>query len=222
MFARKNLIAIINLSTKLSCQKFIQPSITAFYKPVRTFIFDKKKKEDENMKRFKQLNQEFKNNRESRKFQIAQQKIKPGISDQEVKKQTQAAQKIVDSYLESYKFETKFDEMKFLNMISEVSYCYDNKSIIENPRFADLIQEKADNLSEFKDLRVACLFLSFCSNNDVNRPQIWGNFNSFFKNNLKRLGFEEKYIILTSYTEKNKSGNIDILSIIRFRNWGIL
>jgi len=176
------------------------------YNPMNTFFWKKEKKETEQMKKFKEINQEYKALKEIKQFMVKTDKTKSFISDAEKQKQEKAVLKAVKDYLDTYKFDDKFDELRFINLLSTVSYTYDNSKVLSDPRFADLIQEVAQDLRSFIDYRSITIFLNFCSYNDVNRPLIWENFNGVIRNKAEKFSFDEKLSILSSCNENNSAG----------------
>lgn len=188
---------------------FIKAQKQLIYNARKPFFWKKDSKKDtesETMKKFKEINKEFKIAKEFQRFNINTEKVKPYLSDAEKQKLEKSLKKVVDEYLETYKFDDKFKEQKFVGLLSQVSYAYDNSIILKDSRFADLIEKIASDVRDFKDFRSIALFLSFCSHNDVNRPLIWENFNAVIRNLYQKISFEERFTVLMSCNSKNESG----------------
>jgi len=174
-------------------------------KPYNSFFWRKKENDNDAMKKFKEMNKEFKNLKQSQKFTINTEKVKTYLGEDERKKQEKNLKKKFDEYISTYKFDTTFDEIKFIGLLSAISYTYDNAFILDDPRFKQLIQESAQNIRNFKVTRSLIQFLSFCSYTNMQDPLIWENFNSVLRNHSKNFVFEDKVTILSSINETNMS-----------------
>ena len=205
MFSFQNLL---KLSTK---RTFVFSSLKKQHlqivnKPLNTFFWNKKGNDNEAMKKFKEMNKDFKNVKQAQRFTINRDKVKTYLSDEERKKQEKILKNVFEEYITTYKFDTKFDEIKFIALLAAISYTYENSFILNDPRFQELIKETASNIRDFKIMRNLIQFLSFCSTyGNVQDPLIWENFNSVIRNYSKNFSFEDKITILSSINEANAS-----------------
>ncbi len=205
MFSFQNLV---KLSTK---RTFVFSSLKKQHlqivnKPLNTFFWNKKGNDNEAMKKFKEMNKDFKNVKQAQRFTINRDKVKTYLSDEERKKQEKILKNVFEEYITTYKFDTKFDEIKFIALLAAISYTYENSFILNDPRFQELIKETASNIRDFKIMRNLIQFLSFCSTyGNVQDPIIWENFNSVIRNYSKNFSFEDKITILSSINEANAS-----------------
>lgn len=161
----------------------------------------------ENEKRFIELNKNYQQYKEMHRFDIHKPYKKSNyfITDSQKKKQKDELITAFNNYLKNYGKFDFLEENKFMDLLSKVSFTYDNEFILKDDKFINLIIKTSEKLNKFSNYNNVILFMSFCSFQKINIKEIWNIFESFLLNNSTDFSFATRILILCSYTEENSS-----------------
>lgn len=165
--------------------------------------------QNEKMKAHEDINKKFQEFKVKHAFDIK----KPSSDRVNVLSEAQKHKEILEIKVLYQKFQKNigenyenFNEKDFMLIISKISRLGDNTSIFSDPIFEDFLQKAIKNINKFKDFYNVCLFINFCSANNLNYANTWEIFKNQVMNIQSTMSIEAKCMVLMSYSPVNGEG----------------
>lgn len=165
--------------------------------------------QNEKKKAHEEINKKFQEFKAKHAFDIK----KPSSERINVLSEAQKHKEIIEIKVLYQKFQKNigenyenFNEKEFMLILSKISRLGDSTSILSDPIFEEFLRKAIKNINKFKDFYNVCLFINFCSANNLNYANTWEILKNQVMNIQSTMSIEAKCMVLMSYSSVNGEG----------------